>query len=532
MGINKQISLYWGNSTLYFTEITSAKISKFFSIPLENYKSTVETNKSSSHPTDDNRFISSSMKLVSSIEAQFKANKISDKTVNLSLPTKDIIFRSFVIPWMNASEIKSVVSFEISKYIPFSLEELRYSFHPITITANNSKKIRIIFVGVRKDTLENYTNILESAGLNVDNIEPSSQSIVRVLLSQNLIQEKQTIAIVEKEELSGKITIVEQEIPQFVREFHLNIQTKDTTAHENTDIINRLINEIRISIDYFTRQENFNPVLEIKLIANTSNNNNFSEHLSRDLKIPTTVLGIENIIQNKEINNIGYLNAYGIGLYSTTAMASSFNFSKKEIKKARTISAPNPTSSHNGTVTILLTCAVLVGLIFFGTTKMTEKSRNDLTRLEQELGMHKDAMIETITETTTKTTESLTHLKTIRTKSNIAFFLATIPTLLPQGLWIKNFEVNYTDAYQNKDDYSDENKTKNVTKDNSTPIVSISGYAYSQNITEQFKLVNKFFNNIEDHPKLSTIFKQIDLEIVRAEKIENLTVTYYKIQCQ
>lgn len=524
MAINKQISLYWGNSTIYFIETTSSKINKFFSIPLETDKLP--------QPSDDSRFISSSMQLVSSIEAQFKANKISDKTINLSLPTKDIIFRSFIIPWMNASEIRSVVSFEISKYIPFSLEELRYSFHPITITANNSKKIRIIFVGVRKDTLENYTNILESAGLNVNIIEPSSQSIVRVLLSQNLLQEKQTIAIVEKGELAGKITIVEQEIPQFVREFHLNIHTKDTTAaQENVDIINRLINEIRISIDYFARQENFNPVLEIKLITNTSNND-VTEQLSRDLKIPTTALNIQNIIQNNEINNIGYLNAYGVSLYNTTGMSSNFNFSKKEAKKIRTLSVSNPTSTHNVTVTILLICAVSVGLIFLGATKITEKSKNDSTRLEQELGTYKDALIETILDTTKKTTESLNHLKTIRTKSHVAFFLTTIPTLLPQGLWIKNLEVHYTDAYVNKDASSDEDITKITTDDNSTPIISISGYAYSENITEQFRLVNKFFNNIEDHPKLSAIFKETNLETVRAEKIEDFTVTYYKIQCQ
>lgn len=532
MAINKQISLYWGNNTIYFTEVAFSKISKFFSIPIENYKFPVEPNKSSSQPPEDNRFISSSMQLISSIEAQLKANKISDKTVNLSLPTKDIIFRSFVIPWMNASEIKNVVSFEISKYIPFSLEELRYSFHPITITANNTKKIRIIFVGVRKDTLESYTNILESAGLNVNIIEPSSQSIVRVLLSQNLIQEKETIAIVEKGDQAGKITIVEQEIPQFVREFHLNIQTKDTTAREGTDIINRITNEIRISIDYFTRQENFNPVLEIKLITNASNNNTITEHLSRDLKIPTTVLNIQNIMQNNDINNIGYLNAYGVGLYSTTEMVSSFNFSNKEVKKIRPTSTPDSTSPRNVTAVILLTCAVIIGLIFFGTTKITAKPRNDSIRLEQELGIYKDALLETIDETTKKTTASLEHLKTIRTKSNIAFFLTTIPTLLPQGLWIKNFEIKYPDAYVNKDEFSGNDRAEDASIDYTRPIISISGYAYSQNITEQFKLVNKFFNNIEDHPKLSTIFQQTDLEIVRAEKIKEFTVTYYKIQCQ
>ena len=177
--------------------------------------------------------------------------RIIDTSVNLSLPSKDIIFRSFVIPYMSSSDVKNVVEFEASKYVPFSLSELVFTYYPFATLENKKRLIRILLVAIRKDKLEGYINILERAGLKVEQIEPSSMSVVRALMSRKQLPNNKIIAIVEVNYHDGKIIIVDKNVPQFVREFQLYPFTEDTAAFPMDILKARLFNEIKISFDYF-----------------------------------------------------------------------------------------------------------------------------------------------------------------------------------------------------------------------------------------------------------------------------------------
>ena len=97
----------------------------------------------------------------------------------LSLPSKDILIRWFLIPWMKTSEIQAVVSFEAKKYIPFDIEETAYTYYPTTVTKDGGRQIGILFVAIRKNTIEKYINILIQAGLNIVYSEPGAMSLDR-----------------------------------------------------------------------------------------------------------------------------------------------------------------------------------------------------------------------------------------------------------------------------------------------------------------------------------------------------------------
>jgi hypothetical protein len=513
MADQKQIGIYWGHSHLFFVETVASKLIKFFNIPLDQAKP--------SQSIDDKKFIASSMQLVTGIESQLKLHKINAPSVNLSLPSKDIIFRSFVIPWMTPNEMKGVVTFEASKYVPFSLEELKYSYHPMTVTINNVKKLRIIFAAIKKETLENYTNILESCDLQVNVIEPSPQSILRNLIYSNQIELDKITAIVQKGDAGGNIVIVDQGIPQFVREFQLRGQNKEP-AKDPAEIMLRLINEIRISIDYFSRQDNWRNVSEIKILTLNKQEEPLQQ-LTTDLNIPVSIVPTETILHGGHIDNLAYLNAFGVTLASSIATVSSFNLSKKESKKARLSTPSSPKMEGFGAVSKTLSmCVVFLGLVFFAVFKISDQPKKTVMQLEQDLGAFKDAETLKIKEQVTTYNTHLDYYKNIRTGSNVAFFLTTLPNLLPEGTWIKKMEVAYPD-----NNLITENPDK-ITK----PIVNVFGYAYSENAREQFQLVNKLLKNIKDEPRLSKLFTNINLDTVRAEQLEDYTVTYYEIRCQ
>jgi Tfp pilus assembly PilM family ATPase len=212
MKSNKHLGASWESSSLHFVESSETTPEKVFHVPFEPRSQTLTAKNTLDLWESD---------LAKNIRDALKKHKVSTTIVNLSLPTNDIIFRSFVIPWMQQREIKSVVEFEIGKYIPFSLSELSHSHHAISIAENNIKQIRIIFVAIKNDALANYVRVFKAASLTPDVIEPSALSLIRALSFKKLIPEDQTIAVIQKGDV-GKIIICNKNTPQFVREFFLS----------------------------------------------------------------------------------------------------------------------------------------------------------------------------------------------------------------------------------------------------------------------------------------------------------------------
>jgi hypothetical protein len=247
---NKQLGLYWGHDSFCFVETGGGNVLHSVSIPFDTPLG-----------PDQPRDLPEGIRYAALIQKAIHEHEILSKKVNLSVPAKDLIFRSFVIPWMDPQDIKNVVDFEVTKYIPIKLDDLTFTYHPVNITANNQKNIRILFVAIRKDILGRYTGILEHTGLQVQNIEPAPVSLIRVLQRQGHIVPKQCQAIVEAGQEGGKIVILDREVVQFVREFQLSEDLPDTSI--NT----KLLNDLRVSLNFYIRQ---NPEGKVRKIITLS----------------------------------------------------------------------------------------------------------------------------------------------------------------------------------------------------------------------------------------------------------------------
>ncbi len=515
----KTLGIYWGKDFLYFIEaspVTSPK--KIFCLPFQEEKS---------QSFDGITLIPADPQLPFLIQDSVRKHKITSSVVNLSLPTKDIIFRSFVIPWMQPNEIKGVVDFEASKYIPFPLEELSYTFHPLTFTEDNAKKMRIIFVAIKKDTLENYSNILSHANLSVDVIEPSFLSLIRVLSLKNNIPLDQTTAIVEKGENIGKIIIVDQGVPQFVREFQFSIAQTGMKGIDPKVMATRLVNEIRISFDYFSRQE---AVLKVKKIffLTATDSGPLPKILEEDLGISTVGVNCQTILGNNSVDQIGYLSAYGVGVFGSTNSAVNFDLA---MDKPQSFSGGGASSQGFKYKIEAIMAAVLLPLIlgaFIFSFNTLRSPKDQLNDLRQKLGTFQTAETEKIKEKTVSLMTKFDNFKKVPLKSNVTLLLKTTPALLPEGVWLKSLDINYLYI-----------PTKDATKQSTTPgstepraNIELNGYSYIENTKGQVLLVNRFRSNLKQSQDFAQFFTDIDLETVRIEKVDQYTVTSFRIRGQ
>ena len=95
---------------------------------------------------------------------------------------KEIILRSFVIPFLKPDEVENVIKFEAKKYMPFEIQDLSFVFHTIPILENQTKRLLVIFFAVRKEVLARYERICKQANVPIVYSEPYMVSLTKALL--------------------------------------------------------------------------------------------------------------------------------------------------------------------------------------------------------------------------------------------------------------------------------------------------------------------------------------------------------------
>jgi Tfp pilus assembly PilM family ATPase len=141
MASSKKIGLYCGEEKLTLVE-------------LEKNTSLQVVSASMGAKTDSNLPFSSNLteeiQITALLGKILQDYKIKGVDFCVSLPMKDIILRSFVIPRVNANEIQNVIKFEAKKYMPFDIQELSFVFHAVPFTENQVRHYQIIFMRCAK----------------------------------------------------------------------------------------------------------------------------------------------------------------------------------------------------------------------------------------------------------------------------------------------------------------------------------------------------------------------------------------------
>jgi len=527
-----QLGVFWGSDGLCFVECKSGdQLSQIFHVPFSS--SEIGT-------LEDGPLSLEGMEIVSQIQKKLRQNNIKSSTVKLSLSTKDIIFRSFIIPWMQSSEIEGVVNFEIIKYLPFALECLRYTFHPITVVEERARQLRIIFVAIKKEVLKNYIGILEQAGLKVDGVEPSTLSIIRALISKDFISNNQTLALVEKTEGGGKIVIVDKMLPYFVREFELKSGALEKSLLNDEEVLKKFVNEIRISLEYFIRQGSKLIVQEIVLLA-LEEEARLLKLLKEDLDIQVTSIKFSDIFGEQSPREMGFFSAYGTGVSDIVKIPIDLNFSEQKLQSKSESSLKNFSfkESVNYKLTIIsgISCLTLIISLFFFSKFLLSKKYKEMTVLKQQLGIFESFTLKEIEFKKTELVNEIDDLKNIQIQSEIGFFLAAISDFFSRGAWIKSLDINYAQAAKPQD-YKEKNKKKAAMKGKYTqrlemkPRIELEGYVYLKNVQDQFRMVNKIRKDFKSDKNFLKLFDNIKLENVESLEIDGYPVTSFVIKSQ
>ncbi len=205
--------------------------------------------------------------LLQAIQQVMASVNLKDKKLAVAIPMQDVLIRFFTLPLIPKPEWEMAVQFEARKYIPFKTDSLVWDFHVINATAashpTNAKtsqepRLEVVFAGVPQETFHRFQRALSSAGIQPTTVEPVSLSLARLAAAAQDKAPNQFMCLLDVEQERAHLVIARGGIPYLTRDISLSWKEQDPALLEHADAadrrIQRLLSELRVSMDFFVRE--------------------------------------------------------------------------------------------------------------------------------------------------------------------------------------------------------------------------------------------------------------------------------------
>lgn len=467
------------------------------------------------------------IKFAAILQKMLRENDFASRDTSVALPAQDAVVRFFEIPPVSKKELATTVNFEARKYIPFRIEELMYDF--MSRKSKNSKSLDVIFVAVKKRLIDRYLKVFNQVGFNILSLEPASLSFLRTVFSKARIniQKASLIVDIDANFLQGDIIIIESGIPCFIRDITIAPITGETTAGTSVEnSLSKLINEIRISIDYF-RHHYLTPknnISNILLFSDSLELDKWSETISQELGLACSSFSSGKIL-HLEGAHCDLLKADGAALRGAVGFPVDLSLIKKEEK---TIEAQGGLGEFKKflvfkpafkklAISLGLALFIIISSAIFGNLRISglEKKLAMLKAKELEISfLPKDIDLqeaELVSMQKIITTRLSDIQALIRSRISLTDKIGRIPLLMPDSVWLERFN------FQNP-----ANK----------PEMFIYGIAYLPEPENELKVINQFLNNLRLDTQFKQGFNDTALSSVQQSMVNDFEVRNFEIRCR
>lgn len=109
--------------------------------------------------------------IVSALKKLFSGKTFSTRTVSVAVFGNSVLSKPILMPPMKPKDIEEQIYWEAEQYIPFNIDECQIDFAVVgnTVTkveSGTQSAMEVLLVAAKKDYLQSFSNLIESAGLN------------------------------------------------------------------------------------------------------------------------------------------------------------------------------------------------------------------------------------------------------------------------------------------------------------------------------------------------------------------------------
>lgn len=510
------LSIYFGPKVIGIVETKGKGIINNIQIP----RLTIST-------VDLEQKVPDEIKIVALFKEELRRNKIETKEVTLTLSGEDLIVRTFELPMLPPKELQSAINFEVKKYIPFKVEDLFWDYQ-VEADKISSRKI-ILFVGIKKETLDSYLSILSEIGLKALALEYSAFSLLRLLKLTGL-KDRGVIGFMSadfQEEGVVNFTVLENGFPLFSRDITLTgelpfeaMPSKEGEA-ESDKTLDKLKAEMKISLDFYVRKFPNKNIKNIFFICGPDYVSNL-ETLIKDLGLSAQFIEVGKFIGKSVSLGLSFLKGYSCSLSKIIKSGLKINLlaEKAKLKPVReSAGAPEAIAILTGLkldakiiALGLLICAATVIFGVYRRLPLEKDLKAALTLRPAVSTVNPEASYEELTSQDAEFKSKIVTLDNlIKNQLSLTLPLDVIPRLVPEGIWLEDLSFKR--------------------EENSLELV-LEGTAYLADSNKEFERVNAFLTNLKGDSIFARYFKEIAVVSLDRKPFRQKTVTKFIISCR
>lgn len=460
--------------------------------------------------------LSEEIQITGMVQSMMKDNRIASKSIYVSLSMKEIILRTFVIPFVKPEDVSNAVKFEARKYLPMDIQEVDFVFHVVPVTENKIKRLQIILFATRKETMARYHRIFKQVNTSVAYCEPWVVSLTKVLLFKKEINTQNHIAFLSLYKNSGSICFIDEGIPQFIREFSVAADFSDESSLIPVDALRaKIINEVENSLDFYARQFNREKIEQLLVSGEEIGDELFSS-LEGELKIklrkiaPAVTLGASG-----QSNDMDALCAMGACVAPSTTPLAEFNFIQQEVSKSKLeTELVRAYKQYKEILVVLGLCVMALGGIFLLLQAQLKATQLQYNQMSSSLAAFANTSINDIQSQTQDSTDKLAAYKNIRTKSNMVLMVLKIASHLPRGAMLTGLKIEYLG------DPGSEHIS-----------IDIDGTVSVDDPNVQIAMINQIFLDFKNDKELAALVPNVKLISLKRTDINNKPITSFTIHC-
>lgn len=253
-----------------------------------------------------------------------KRKKMITEKCYASISGQNVIMRFTKLPIMTDEELEQTVRIEAEQYVPYAIDEVSITYEKLAevMEDEGGGKYSILLVVAQKELVNNYMDVLRSAGVSADVIDVDTIAAINAL-ENSIIQTAgsqeggEVVAIIDSGARTTNISVLKSGILMFTRnipiagnnitqmimnvmkqEFEQAEQIKieeaevsigDVGGNEIAEVVKttveELSSEIRRSFDYFKAQSREPLIHRIILSGGSANLKSFNTYLSNELGV-------------------------------------------------------------------------------------------------------------------------------------------------------------------------------------------------------------------------------------------------------
>jgi len=456
---------------------------------------------------------------------------VESKEVTLVLSGKDLIVRTFEMPILPQGELLTAVNFEAKKYLPFKIEEL---FSDCQWKLDKAaKKNLVLFVGIKKETLDRYLSILDEIGLKAKSIEYSAFSILRIAKLAG-IKENGVIAVIDIDLIKNEeanFVVLENGFPLFSRDLTPISGTKEEAIGREESpnfketksnmFFEKLRAEILVSLNYYERKFVGKNIKKIFFIINPDYRQDLLESF-KDIGVGIHFIDVHKYIGPGAAFSLAFIKAFS-GSLSEVRTELKINLLSAKDRGARETSAalqPAPSLSLllGAHLKVALACLLIgIGAFLFGKYRMLPLEKeltNTITIRPKVATVSPEASYEELNGLSSSYKEKINILnKLVKKRLHFTSLFNLMPRLVPDNMWLSNLTLKNT---------IEEDKIE----------LTLEGLVYLNDSNKEIELVNDFISYLNRESFFQMNFKDINIVSLDRKDRGGKYMTSFVIVCR